>query len=172
MGMGYKFKCENCGYEFTAFFGVGFMYPKIYQETRTAVLIGKLGKEIQKFLQENPDGEISAEETFGRCTQCGNLENVTDLTMYLPKENSTASRKNDGIRWSGAMPFLDVDYVTPEAMKYKYKVFAKYPHKCKRCGGDMEILVEQWFNRITGNKELECPNCRTTLKLADVLMGD
>lgn len=179
MGMCYELECEKCGYRFYASFGVGFMYPQVYQETKTAALNGELGEEIQKFLQENPDGAVNASRIFGKCTKCGNLETVPDLTMYLPNEKNPAPKKNPQERWSVAMPFYNADYVAPFDLQYHYKVFAKYQHKCKRCGGDLETFNEDVFKVSETNgklnldsPKLKCPNCHAALNLIDLLRWD
>ena len=147
MSKGYMFKCEKCGYKFTAAFGVGFLYPKVYQETRTAALNGELGKEIQKFLQENPDGEIDSSKVLGRCTQCGHYEIVKDLTMYLPNEN---------------FPEREIQFPVSWELQDYYKIFAKYHHECENCGGELEIFKA---TDLRNNGILKCPHCRESLIL-------
>ena len=41
MGHGYEFKCE-CGYSFSPFLGVGFLFPKEYKNLKDSALNGKL----------------------------------------------------------------------------------------------------------------------------------
>ena len=42
--------------------------------------------------------------------------------------------------------------------------YAKYPHKCDKCGGTMRILKE--------DDEIVCPECKVPLETADIIMWD
>ena len=48
MGRGYDFTCKNCGTKFSAWTGVGFLYPLENTEIVEKVKAGKYGKELQK----------------------------------------------------------------------------------------------------------------------------
>lgn len=121
------------------------MYPRIYEGTRIAALEGELGEEIQKFLQDNPDGEIDSSRVLGRCSSCGEFETVTDLTTYLPNEN---------------FPDRKIKFPADWELEEYYKIFAKYPHKCKNCGGELEIFRG---SDLRNNGMLKCPRCRESL---------
>ena len=45
MGNGFNWKCDDCGYTFKAFLGVGFMFPMVYRETVQDMKRGKFGKQ-------------------------------------------------------------------------------------------------------------------------------
>lgn len=158
MGQGYKMVCPKCGYEFNASFGVGMMFPAVYDETIQEGKRGELGEELQKFLLEHPDGAINASYVVSMCKKCGWLENIMDLSMYLPKNGFKPNKAK--VRWSVAYPGTGIEYVAPWDLSNKehYELFAKYPHKCKRCGGDVEIFKEKERNYF------RCPHCKIRLQ--------
>ncbi|MBQ3336516.1 MAG: hypothetical protein IJG80_03845 [Selenomonadaceae bacterium] len=164
MGTGYTLHCKECGYNFDAFFGVGFLFPSVYKETMEAAKNGALGEKLQRFLTENPNGAIDVSNVVSVCKKCGEIENVLDLTMYFPKKGFSPVKPQG--RWSVAFPFIGEDYVTPWDLQEHYKVFVKYPHKCKRCGAEVELVTEEHLEKIN------CPNCHKSLSVEDIINWD
>lgn len=164
MGVGYSYKCPKCDHGINLYFGVGMLFPHTYQENVQAAKSGELGDELKNFFAEHPDGAIDASLVAGVCTKCGEVGNFHDLSMYLPKKNF-APEKNRG-RWSVAAPFYDADYVVPWDLASDYELFAKYPHKCPLCGGDMKIFTKETFRAPA------CPRCRTQMIDDDIIMWD
>lgn len=162
MGKFVELKCKFCKYEIQIGFGIGMAFPRVYEQTITAAKNGELGEEIQNFLSENPNGAIDVSRVLAVCKTCGACEKVYDLTMYLPKENILQAEKNNPGRWSVAMPFYNSKYVMPSDLKENYKVFAAYPHKCKRCGGEVEILNEDDVQKL---RKIKCPKCHSIRKM-------
>ena len=162
MGSACTMICPKCGYEFKKSEGVGFMFPKVYQETVHEAKNGELGEEIQQFFSEHPDGAINVDVTTLICDECGGLSSRRDLTMYVLKGED---RPDNNIHvWSVAAPFEGEDYVMSEDLKKYYRVYMKYPHKCKTCGGNMHIA---------GNKEkLMCPDCKIPLEIGGFMCWD
>lgn len=154
MGSGCKGKCPKCGFEFRSSTGVGFMYSSIYAETVQMAKSGELGDEICNFFREHENGAINAESVTLCCEKCGRLSNGKDLTMYVPK--SKKHEKNEHGRWSVAKPSEEADYVFCTDLEEFYDEYAKYPHKCEECGGNMKIIKD--------DKELLCPKCRIPLE--------
>ncbi len=164
MGSGHSFECKKCGYEFTAVEGVGFMFPAVYAELVEEGKKGELGEELKIFFEEYPDGAIDAKKITVRCYDCGNYENVYDLTMYVP--NKAAAMNKDKGRWSVALPFEDASYVTSLELKKSYTEYKKYHHSCDKCGEQM-IAVD-----INEDAELVCPECGEKLEYAGELCWD
>ena len=162
MGSGYKKTCKKCGFEFNSFTGVGYMYPSVYTETVQKAKDGELGKELQNFFNEHADGAIDTKNVILCCEKCGHLDNDMDLTMYIPKTKKTII--NTQGKWSIAMPFKDTYYASWLDLKDYYKEFAKYPHRCEKCGGKMKILKE--------NAKLKCPKCKVTLNTEKSILWD
>ena len=161
MGEGYTKKCSKCNYVFHANTGVGFLFPKVYAETIEKAKSGELGPQLEVFFKEHEDGAIDASETILCCEQCGALRNEVDLTMYVP--NKSMPRNNNG-RWSLSFPFKGAEYVTPWDLKEYYTEYAKYPHKCEECGGNMRVVEE--------NEELLCPTCKEPLEFLEMILWD
>lgn len=129
MGLCYKFNCKKCNYKLNVALGVGaFSTLRDYEKNIQAAINGELGKEIQKFLEENLGGEIGYVNVLKKCVKCGQYEIVQDLTMYL----------------------------------HDKKFFAKYPHRCKYCGGDVEIIDEDCFYE-NYRYSMKCPICHSKL---------
>ena len=96
------------------------------------------------------------------CEKCGNLGCATDLTMYVP--NNRKPEKIEHGRWSDAFGFEGADYVSWTDLDEYFVEYAKYPHKCDKCGGTMRILKE--------DDEIVCPECKVPLETADIIMWD
>ncbi len=132
MGTIYKFHCEKCGYVLETNLGFDiFEVVELYKKTLTAGRNGEFGEEVQKFLLENPDGEIDCKNILKKCTVCGKYETIQDLTMSLPKKDIFGRKGRE--------------------------IFKKYPHKCKHCGGKVEILTESDIFEKKCN--MNCPYC-------------
>lgn len=162
MGTGYTRKCPKCGFEFHSSTGVGFLFPKVYAETVQKAKEGELGEELQTFFADHKDGAINAKRVVVCCEKCGNLGCATDLTMYVP--NNRKPEKIEHGRWSGAFGFEGADYVSWTDLDEYFVEYAKYPHKCDKCGGTMRILKE--------DDEIVCPECKVPLETADIIMWD
>ena len=162
MGSGYTMRCPKCSYKFHAITGIGFMFPKGYEETVRKAKHGDLGIGIQTFFLEHKDGAINAENVTLCCTKCGELAYGKDLTMYLPKRKM--SEKKERARRSVTTLDNDIVYVSWMDMEENYTEFAKYTHKCEKCGGDMRILDE--------NEEVLCPSCKVPLEVKEHIMWD
>ncbi len=138
MGLVYQFNCEKCGYEFNFYIGFGgFSYYQMYDEAFDAAIKGEYGAEIQKFLQEHNDAKINVENIFIKCRECGHFEIVPDLTTYLPDDKNSDSKK--------------------------YKLVSKYHHKCRNCGGEVDIFTEDTFNADEHSGKLKCSVCHGKL---------
>jgi hypothetical protein len=96
------------------------------------------------------------------CEKCGDLGCATDLTMYVP--NNRKPEKIEHGRWSDAFGFEGADYVSWTDLDEYFVEYAKYPHKCDKCGGTMRILKE--------DDEIVCPECKVPLETADIIMWD
>lgn len=162
MGAGCTMKCGKCGYEFRKSSGVGFLFPTVYAETVQKAKDGELGQELQDFFKEHEDGAIDAEGVTLRCSECGAYESGMDLTMYVP--NDKKPEKIQHGRWSVAAPYDGADYVSWTDLEEYYTEFAKYPHKCKKCGGSMSILDD--------GADMPCPECGEMLEPTDFIMWD
>ncbi len=161
MGIAYTKKCSKCNYSLYVSDGVGFMFPKVYEETIEKARKGELGQELKRFLEEHVDGAIDASYSIFRCNHCGELANYMNLTMYIPK--SMTDKMDNGI-WSGAFPFKGANYVVPSLLKDFYIEYGKYHHKCETCGMDMQIVED--------DKKLVCPKCKVLLEESELVLWD
>ena len=138
MGDGYIFRCSHCDYDFTAYLGVGMMYPAFCQSVMEKGRKGELGPKLQRFLEEHPDGAVDCENVVLRCTACGELDCGPSLNMYVPKEGYTPGPSEGP--WSTAMSGEGMSYITPWDLKTHYLLKARYPHRCEKCGKPARTL--------------------------------
>ena len=163
MGQAYEFKCK-CGYSFTPFLGVGFMFVQQYNDVKESAIKGEFGEELKAFFAEHPEGAINAEVVVGRCKKCGKYESFPNLSMYLPIN----VEENEKGRWSVPVPSEGAAYVAPWDLEESYKLYETYQHKCKSCGGDMDILTE----KDLVESGIICPECGKTIECGANIMWD
>ena len=162
MGKGYTKTCKKCGYSFTCYEGVGFLFPKVYAETVEKAKAGKLGKVMKSFFEEHPDGAINAENVALCCDNCGNIKRGKDPTMYIPKGKVPKRPKNQ--RWCVAFPNPPQDYVMSSELDKYYEKYADYRHRCGKCKCKMHVVKDE--------ETLLCPNCRKPFEISEVLRWD
>lgn len=177
MGTGYNLHCRKCGYEISANLGVGFLFPRAYQEAMEAARAGAYGERIQKFLEEHPDGALNAEIVLLQCEECGVLEPGLDLSMYV--RNPEVPREKQGI-WCVGAPFEGADYVSPMELEEKetYRFF-DYGHYCEKCGKPMKSITQNNLekeNTVRGKNQectvVVCPRCGENLWIDGIIMWD
>ncbi len=139
MGQGFEMNCSKCGYSFCTHTGIGFTFMTVYEKTVQKAKNGELGKEIQEFFKDHPDGTINAEYVTLCCDDCGELFTGQDLTMYVP--NQTIRKKKE--------------YVMEDDLEHLYTEYKKYPHKCEKCGGRAHIVEDE--------ETMLCPKCKIPL---------
>ena len=161
MGTGYTYRCKTCGHSFSAYLGVGFLYPRLYQDVMTSARKGNLGKQAKRFLEENPYGAIDPKTVIAQCEDCGNYDAVMDLSMYVPKEGQPP-RIHKG-NWTISDFDPEAEYVF-EFDEYDLKEL--YEHRCTLCKGRLHILKEQ------EPELLKCPKCGDDMIIEDVVMWD
>ena len=163
MGRGNVYRCTKCDYSFTASLGVGMVFPMVYSETVEKAKLGKLGRSLQRFLQDHPEGAIDCANYIIRCPKCGELRCGPGLDMYVPRKGQDPATEQQGI-WSTAMPFEDESYVLPWDLEELYDLFARYPHRCGRCKGAAVIVGEEAFEHEIANGNVMCPCCGSPLE--------
>lgn len=156
MGNGNTYRCTECDYSFTAFLGVGFLFPTVYRDAVKAARKGKLGMTLKHFFDEHADGVINCENTIIRCRKCGNMKCAPDFGMYLPEKSAAVTRQGN---WSVAMPCEGVEYVTPWELTEGYKQYAKYPHRCGKCGSAADAVSEDDVSKGIEDGSIACPCC-------------
>lgn len=169
MGQGNCYRCTKCDYEFTAYLGVGFAFPQVYKDMMESARKGELGEKIQQFMHEHPDGALNCESSIIRCTKCGALDCAPNLGMYLPKEGYDPHSVQHG-QWSGAMPFDGESYVTPWELRENYKLTAKYPHKCDKCGASARVISAKSLSNKISEGSIRCPCCGERMDVVECVI--
>jgi len=175
MGRGYELVCRKCRYLFEVYFGVGFNFPLVYQKTINAAKEGKLGRDLQDFLSEHPDGALDCELVMLQCTSCDRLECDKDLSMYIPADEPVT---HEGI-WSVAQPLEDVPYIAPWDLQEYYRLMKPFEHICEKCGNRMRVIKEKDLapmNQETGKSRaaanVNCPKCHKPMTIGGYSMWD
>lgn len=172
MGRGNRYHCTKCDYSFTAYLGVGFAFPRVYKEMMESAHKGDLGEKIQHFVRTHPNGAINCENSIIRCSKCGDLSCGPNLSMYLPKEDYDPQQVQHG-QWSGAMPFDNEIYVAPWELHENYKLVAKYPHRCEKCGSSARVIRDKQLSNKVSNGLALCPCCGERMTVDEcVIMWD
>ena len=148
MGSIWRCYCETCRFSFHAQLGIGFLFPRVYQETVENMKAGTYDAQGKEFFEAFPDGAVSCEPIVVRCECCREFRQVPDLTMYVPND-STA--KND------------IPYVYPTELKERYTEFEKFQHHCPKCGGQTTVVPE--FTERRSSKSIPCPKCGMTIEI-------
>ena len=147
MGCGNGYRCGKCGYELTLHTGFGMMYAMVYRETAEQARSGKLGEKLRQFYEQNPDGALDCSTGIYFCSKCKDAVCEPKLDMYLPKEDADGSKSEDG----GA--------VWPMTLKERYRLYARGPHRCEKCGGTMRPNSPETLDRKVKDGRMPCPRC-------------
>lgn len=148
MGMGIGFRCWDCGYKFAACLGVGFAFPRIYQETVSSIRAGKYGREWKELFESTPGAAVNADQELYVCSGCGRFRKELNLTLYEPKDPGLSKVHNTS--FSVANPADGAEYVVPWELADKYRMVKVYRHMCD-CGKRMHLV------RV--DDRLKCPEC-------------
>ena len=124
MGYGEEFKCSKCGYEYMYGVGVGFMFPKVYEELLESVKEGDYGEEWKELVLKTDNIAIDAETYLYCCKSCGNWKTEEGLSLYVPKDMETLKKKTEEKgSWCVAFDFKEAKYVTSEELKEYFSIF-------------------------------------------------
>lgn len=157
MGECLSFKCRECGHVTGANVGIGFFFPKEYQDTVKRIRNGEYGPEWKELYESTPGAAVNAEADFYVCPSCGAAGSELNLSIYQPKvpERSQAHEK----QFCGACPAVGMEYVMPGELKEDYIPVKEYVHACPACAKPMRLYAE-------GDK-VKCPECRDGWMEAD-----
>lgn len=146
MGNGFGIRCKKCGYRYMGMTGIGYLFPVEYASTVKDIREGKYGEEYQKFFTEHEEAAVDCGNCTAICTECGQIEDVKNMSVYLPK---------DGYKYE--------NYVLPSDLEENFDKCMEYDHKCSKCGSKMRIIsLEDEIRSGT----LNCPSC------GDILVED
>ena len=137
MGTMLNYRCKNPECDFSLDFsdGIGMLYPVHYQKTVEEMKKGKMGKVLKDFFDEHPDGAVNIENAIVQCSKCKKCEVRKNLTMYIPDPKIKKKKKAE------LKDYVSISYPDDD----DYIEYAKYPHKCGYCGGEMNIIDRENF---------------------------
>lgn len=166
MGSWYGAKCEKCGYQYGAFLGVGFTFPKLYEETVKKMKSGKFGKQGYKFFKNHPDGAITCNNIVVQCDDCGKLMTVPELDLYVPKDGFDSTKIERIGVWSTAFSGKGYDYISRSDLHDHYKFYEHYDHRCSTCRGHASV-VEGFTERYDADvdRHVRCPKCGAMMEI-------
>ena len=151
MGNGLSFRCNKCGYEIVASYGIGYLFPITYKETVEAIKAGKYGQEWKELYEHTPGAAINAEMDFYTCSYCGSFANEPNLTMYAPNDPEISKTHNE--RFSISHPAEGCEYVMLYELRENYRRVKAFIHKCPGCGKRM--------HKYKQGELLKCPECKS-----------
>ncbi len=177
MANGWILACKSCAKKYRFRLGCGFLFPKVYEETIKKAKKGELGKQIQSFLEKNPDGVIDCDKVLLRCDHCGLLFTDLDLAMYNPSQQYEPEPKPF---WSIACRFEGAEYVTKRELEDHYDLVERYEHICPKCHAVMDVItmaeMEKKMRRAFQNEDqmsdIPCPECKKPLQLTGFMNWD
>lgn len=167
MGDGICTKCTNCGYEFDAYFGVGMLFPFVYQETIVKAKTGELGEVTKEFIEKYPDGAFDCENVVIKCDNCNMYDVALDSSMHVLKDKLFKPSKYN---WTYSGETDGTAYVTDEQLKDHYEKIADYSHKCKYCGG--KARINKSFEQDVYKNRINCPKCNGLMTSDEVFDWD
>lgn len=153
MGSGYDFKCKKCQKEYSVMFGIGMLYPDVYQETVADIKNGKYGLEWQQLMNAEEYVAVNAEIEVYICRECKHWKTDLNLSLYRPKDVEAIRNKQYGIKT--VEEWGDVPYVVEYELKEEYNLIKVYVHKCEKCGKPIYKAND------TEIENLPCPYCGT-----------
>lgn len=145
MGDGIKFMCSECGKEYSASWGIGFNFPRVYIKCLLAVKKGKYGSKWKELYLNNQYVAVNADTHVYLCKKCGYWVVEEDLSLYIPNNLDVISKK---IKERGK----DY-YVMEDELKNEYHLLKRRIHKCSNCG---KVMHKANFEEID---KLKCPKC-------------
>ncbi len=78
---------------------------------------GKFGAQGKRFFKEHPDGAISCENIVVQCDDCGELMQVPELDLYVPKEGFSIDKIDRSYNWSTVFSGKGYDYISYSDLK-------------------------------------------------------
>ncbi len=165
MGAVLMLSCPSCWFQARVFVGTGSMSGLEYFKNTVNDKYKKKIRTIKAFLDDYPDGIITIDETIAVCQSCGTFRNVKEMGMYIPTDKKMLCNEYGHPIFDG----LDKDYRLFCRKTNYHKLYKRYPHKCKKCGGIMKALMQSELNEITEIDEICCPFCgHHGLKVQDI----
>ena len=150
MGSGMNFRCKSCGYKYSAWYGIGMMFPTVYSKVLKKVKNGKYGKELREKALNTPFVAVDAEKHVYKCSKCGAWKCEEGLALYEPNDIEKFKAIRIGDKTVGELgegpcvfgPYFD-----------DYHIVKQYVHKCDKCGSSMQKASEEEI------ENLPCPKC-------------
>lgn len=147
--------CPSCRFQGSVWVGIGFIGFIEYCENTVNDKYKKKEKTIKAFLDDYPDGMISIDGTIALCPSCGDFRGVKEMGMYIPTDKKILCNETGQLIYDG----VDKDYRWFYDNPNYHKLYKRYPHKCKKCGGIMKALMQSELYEITEIDEICCPVC-------------
>lgn len=153
MGMGYAYKCDKCGNEYSVTLGSGMLYPEEYERLTIEIKEGKYGEKLKALFKNTPYAAVDADRFLYLCKNCGHWEVLHDPTIYAPKDPEVITKKKYGektIEEWGKIP-----YMSRWDLQNEYRVLKRHYWSCPECGKRMRKQRDEF------DMMLKCPECNT-----------
>ena len=157
MGIGYMYRCNDCGRDIEVNLGVGFLYPRVCEETLAAVRAGEYGEKLKAAAESEKHTGCAPETKIYVCEDCGCWDVLDDVSVY---------------GWADKDRDEEISYIalwTEDARSYR--LIEEFVPTCGKCGGKMHAIdVDEDSDVIP---QLNCNECGAPLVAqSDVMMWD
>ena len=171
MGSGFRFKCNNCGGEYTVLLGVGFAFPSEYEKVNEDVKHGEYGEEWKTLINSEEFIQADAEKYFFHCGGCGYWKEDYGLSLYAPNNVESLRKKQYGIKtveeW-GYVPYAIFGKTLIGNTNPDFHILKKRIHRCPECNRAMKKhTYEQLLKRLYNDDSftIKCPKCEEKLEV-------
>ncbi|SEM01464.1 hypothetical protein SAMN04487770_12352 [Butyrivibrio sp. ob235] len=173
MGSGFKCFCDKCGYSLDTMLGCGMQGHLVNEEETKRMKAGKYGEQGKRFFTDHPDGTVSTNYVVVKCNSCGELYNVYDFNLQIPEaewEKAKKKLRDASARSDSKACKLQKEQVEQVLNKTYLVTLEKYEHKCKKCGGNAEIIEN--FHNLAQASKIDCPRCGNKLSTKGYILWD
>ena len=184
MGKILYLKCnKNKEHDKNFFIGTGNLLGLEYNKLIKQIKKGKYGEELKNFIRKYPypKGIINCNLEIAQCPKCRKMENVTNLSMYILKENYNLNEiiakflKKYDIKQLNFINKTLYYFHSMKSLRVYYKKFKEYKHICYECSKTMKIIkikydkygriMKDVNNNVIKNIELKCPKCDSLMEI-------
>ena len=164
MGESVAFKCRKCGKAYSAWTGIGSLYPVEYKELTKEIAAGKYGQEWKEAFTGTKYAAVDGEETLFVCDHCGNWKTGKDITIWAPNDPEAFAQKQVEIKTVGEWGY--VPYMMRADLEEDFHVLKPYRCSCGKCGRTMRNAGADPV------RELPCPKCGTVNEAQNEILWD
>lgn len=167
MGRGISYICKHCNKKEDLFFGIGFMFMEVYQETVNEIKEGKYGAEWKQLYQSREYVVVNAEPYLYYCKKCGRWEMTRCMDLYVPKDEKELKKEQFGKKT--VEEWGEIPYVFGRELKDEYDILKAYNHDCPDCAEPMTCIEDE---DALDELRLKCNKCGNIMEQNGMFLWD